>query len=572
MHILLLKGIFLLNLTNHRYNPLNMKKALLFVILLFSAFTSFAIDIHVNKHQLDSVLKILDKTISQKDLYTQKKIQTIDSLTNQEQKEKSLPRYFSIYGELFSEYKNFQMDSALVIAQKRKQIAEKIGIKTDETLAEMNIAEVMIVTGMYKEALDILDKQDRRSFTNTTQFSTLYHLYHSLYMIMAQYSFTEQEKIRYDLLEYQYKDSILSTLSPDDVVYKMVQSSKLVKEKNYDDAFAISLKLYRENLNNTHMTAMISHNIVDIFTAYKMRNEKKYFLTISAINDIQSGVKEYMSLSELAVILYEDGDLDRAYNYMQCSLEDAIFCKARLRTLELSKALPIINMAYEQKMQQEKDRLATLLFIIIILAVILFIAFSYIYKKLRELAIARRSLKTINEELKLVNTDLNKLNKDLSESNYIKEEYIGYVFSICSTYIDRLDDFRKVVNRKIKVGQTEDLFKQTNSPSFVNDELKEFYKSFDTVFLNLYPNFIKDFNSLLLPEEQVWAKEGELLSPELRIYALVRLGINDSVKIASFLHYSPQTVYNYRLKIRNKSMISKDFFSEAVRKLGKIKE
>lgn len=257
---------------------------------------------------------------------------------------------------------------------------------------------------------------------------------------------------------------------------------------------------------------------------------------------------------------------------MQCSLEDAIFCKARLRTLELSKALPIISTAYEQKMQQEKDRLATLLFIIVVLAIILLIAFSYIYKKLRELAVARKSLKTINKELKLVNSDLNKLNKDLSESNYIKEEYIGYVFSICSTYIDRLDDFRKVVNRKIKVGQTEDLFKQTNSPSFVNDELKEFYKSFDTVFLNLYPDFIKDFNALLLPEEQVWAKEGELLSPELRIYALVRLGINDSVKIASFLHYSPQTVYNYRLKIRNKAKISKDLFPEAVRKLGKINE
>lgn len=549
-----------------------MKRAIPFVVFLFSTLVSFAIDLNINKNQLDSVLKILDKTISQKELYTQKKIHFIDSLTNQAQKAKSLPLRFSIYGQLFSEYKNFQMDSALVIAQKRMQIAEQLKLKTDKTLTQMNIAEVMIVTGMYKEALDILDKQDRKSFTNTSQFSTLYHLYHSLYMIMAQYSFTEQEKSRYDLLEYQYKDSILSTLAPDVVAYKMVQSSKLVKERKYEEAFTISSKLYKENINNSHITAMISHNIVDIFAAYKMKNEEKYFLTISAINDIQSGVKEYMSLSELAVMLYEDGDLDRAYNYMQCSLEDAIFCKARLRTLELSKALPIISTAYEQKMQQEKDRLATLLFIIVVLVIILLIAFSYIYKKLRELAVARKSLKTINKELKLVNSDLNKLNKDLSESNYIKEEYIGYVFSICSTYIDRLDDFRKVVNRKIKVGQTEDLFKQTNSPSFVNDELKEFYKSFDTVFLNLYPDFIKDFNALLLPEEQVWAKEGELLSPELRIYALVRLGINDSVKIASFLHYSPQTVYNYRLKIRNKAKISKDLFPEAVRKLGKINE
>lgn len=549
-----------------------MKKTFLFVIFLFSSVVSFATNFNVQKYRLDSVLIALDKTINGKRIYTQKKESVIDSLTKCVQREEDLTRRFSIYDQLFFEYKNFQMDSTLVIAQKRMQIAKKLKLETDETLAEMNIAEVMIVTGMYKEAFDILNKQDRRRFTNTNQFSTLYHLYHSLYMIMAQYSFTEQEKIRYDSLECLYKDSILMTLSTNDIAYKMVQSSKMVKEKKYDEAFDIAFKLYNENINNGYIAAMISHNIVDIFAGCNMRNEEKYFLAISAINDIQNGVKEYMSLSELAAMLYEDGDLDRAYNYMQCSLEDAIFCKARLRTLELSNALPIINSAYEQKMQQEKDRLSTLLITIIALAAILFIAFCYIYRKLRELAIARKSLKIINEELKFVNADLNKLNKDLSESNYIKEEYIGYVFSICSTYIDRLDDFRKVVNRKIKVGQTEDLFKQTSSSSFVNDELKEFYRSFDSVFLNLYPNFIKDFNALLLPEEQVSAKEGELLSPELRIYALVRLGINDSIKIASFLHYSPQTVYNYRLKIRNKAKISKDLFSEAVRNLGQIQE
>ena len=100
----------------------------------------------------------------------------------------------------------------------------------------------------------------------------------------------------------------------------------------------------------------------------------------------------------------------------------------------------------------------------------------------------------------------------------------------------------------------------------------KYYKNFDAIFLHVYPSFVSDFNELLLPEERIVLKEGELLNTELRIYALVRLGINDSVKIAELLHCSPQTVYNNRLKVRNKASVPKEQFAETVRLLGKMKE
>ena len=220
-----------------------------------------------------------------------------------------------------------------------------------------------------------------------------------------------------------------------------------------------------------------------------------------------------------------------------------MYCSARLRALEISQLMPIISTAYDLKTKQEKRNLLVFSTTISILVIVLICAMLYIYKQLKAIAVVRLSLKNMNTDLMGMNDDLNNLNSVLSESNHVKEEYIGYLFSICSSYINKIEDFRKSINRKLKAGQIDDVVQLTNPTStLLQTELKEFYKNFDTIFLNLYPDFVEQFNTLLVPGENILPKEGELLSPELRIFALVRLGINDSVKIANFLHYSPQTV------------------------------
>lgn len=187
-----------------------------------------------------------------------------------------------------------------------------------------------------------------------------------------------------------------------------------------------------------------------------------------------------------------------------------------------------------------------------------------------ELSEAQINVAKANEQLQTLNSELTEANYKLCESNYIKEEYIGYVFAICSNYISKLDRFRKDINRKIKANKFEEVRQLTDTSTMAQNELKEFYHNFDAIFLHVYPDFVSDFNSLLLPNEKIVLKEGELLNTELRIYALVRLGINDSVKIAEFLHCSPQTVYNNRLKCRNKANIPKEQFASTVRSLGKM--
>ena len=256
---------------------------------------------------------------------------------------------------------------------------------------------------------------------------------------------------------------------------------------------------------------------------------------------------------------------------MKCAMEDAVFSNSRLRTLEVSEMLPLINKAYDTKMREQRSNLILVLTITLVLFVIVLISIYYIYKQMRQLSKARREQSLLNESLIQINEELKTVNLKLSESDHVKEEYISHLFNVCSSYISKLEDFRLLVKRNLQTGQAKQLSRMVDDNSLVADELREFYKQFDSIFLKIYPSFIKDFNELMTPEGIITPKEGDLLTPELRIFALVRLGINDSVKIAEFLHYSPQTIYNYRLKVRNKAKASKDEFLDEVIRIGQIK-
>lgn len=541
-----------------------------FYFIIHSVFLSGSI-FDISETRKDSLFLVLDQVIRDKKIYADEKIKNISILSDKLLNVSTLEDKFVIYGQLFEEYKDFQMDSALVIANKRAEIAQKINLPQFTFFSDMDYVNVMIVTGMYKEAMDLLDKQDRTSFISKDQFSNMYHLYHSLYLVMADYSFFDKEKEIYKTKEYQYKDSILSVLDSSNLGYKLVEISKYQTEGRTEQVYALVQQIYTNNKDNYHFIGMLMYAMAEAYNSEEKIDLMEYFLILSAINDLRSGVREYLSLPELAILVYNRGDVERAYKYMKCSLEDAILCQARLRTLQMSDTLPIINTSYELKMKEEKQRLVMVIVVVIVLVIALIVSFLSLYLKLKELAKARRRLKTMNTELKTVNQNLKDLNEELQESNYVKEKYIGYVFNLCSIYIDKIDNFRKKINRKIQGGQVDELYQETNSSSFVNEEIKDFYKSFDEIFLNLYPTFISDFNNLLREEERIYPKTNELLTPEMRIYALVRLGIDDSQRIAEFLHYSPQTIYNYRLKIRGKSYLSKEKLYVEIKNIGHSK-
>lgn len=528
-------------------------------IFFFLFLSFFSIVNYAETLDIDSAFKVLDEAIANRDIYESKKKDKILEIKNQLSYTHEDASKLIKYDQLAQEYKGYQLDSALVYARKKQEIAYKLKDQRLIQYSMMNESEILSMMGMYNESLALLSKVEHQSLDKEL-LPYLYHINHSTYLYLADYAVEKSDKDKYQKLVYQYKDSILSLLDPNTINYRIVKSGQYLMNRDFRKAIELAEGAFKD-ATDEHTQAICAYLLSDIHNQMGNKEKEKEYLIISAISDIKSAVKEYISLRKLGMLLYEEGDIDRAYTYMKLSLEDAISSNARMRTLEISEMIPLVSKTYDLKMRAENKRLVTALIIISVLSVVLIISVSSVYIQLKKLAKARRNLKAINNNLK-------QLNLELSESNYIKEEYISYVFVMCSEYIDKLEDYRKMVNRKIKTGQIDDLHKVTSSSSLVADELKSFYKSFDTIFLNLYPNFIEDFNNLLLKEESITPKENELLSPEMRIFALVRLGINDSTKIANFLHYSSQTVYNYRLKVRNKA-ISKDDFNEAVTHIGK---
>ena len=218
----------------------------------------------------------------------------------------------------------------------------------------------------------------------------------------------------------------------------------------------------------------------------------------------------------------------------------------------------------------ERERLnhfRTVLAVVISFLLCLVAALSFLVVMNRRLHRAKNTLKERNEQISSLNRRLSSQRAEIVEANRVKEEYIAMFLSISSQYIDKLTSFQNDVRRRISRNQTDELLAELRDAERTGRELDNFYRMFDDIFLNIYPTFVDDFNALLSDEGKVSLPKGGGLNAELRIYALVRLGINDSTKIASLLHYSVQTIYNYRNRVKN-SALDRAGFEDAVRGIG----
>lgn len=524
-------------------------------------------------NDIDSLLKVLDSSVDNYQVFSSQKEEQLNKL-------KELLRYtnnddqrYKICGQLYDNYKSYKSDSALTYAQKKLQIAEKMNNRWNLTDAKLNLASIMGTSGMYKESMDILETINIQD--NPDLKAYYFHVYRTVYGFMADYTVSTREKERYNKLVSNFRDSLLVVNPPHSETHIMVKTDQLIANKKSDEAIKILLSYYPTIKNDKHTRAIIAYCISVTYQKQQNRENEKKWLIISAINDIQSANKDYISLRSLAFLLYEEGDIDRAYKYIKRSLEDALFCNARLRTYEISQMLPIIDQAYQHQSQARQRQLIISLISISLLSVFLLIAVLSVYRQMRKLSVARKDLSQANKLLNDLNKELSETNKllkhsneTLSEANLIKEEYIGRYMDQCSAYIDKLDDYRRLLNKTATAGKIDDLIQTIKSKQFIEDELKEFYTNFDSTFLQLFPTFVEEFSALLVDNEEIQLKSGELLNTELRIFALIRLGISDSVKISHFLRYSLSTIYNYRTKLRNKSAVPRDEFESYVMKIG----
>ncbi|WP_313266381.1 DUF6377 domain-containing protein [Sphingobacterium sp.] len=539
-----------------------MKKFILLILLSIALFPVFA------NGNADSLLQVLDKAIAQRTQFSDKKEQHLKELKQAFHHSGNLPDKFRYADKLFDAYKHYNLDSAIAAARTKLSLAQQLQDRQLVFQSQMNIAEIMGKMGIYKETFDSMAKIDK-SKLGKDQWGYYYHLYHSIYTLLFNNALLDDEKKQYNALISHYKDSLLQVYDAQSIAYKLTYNDKLLEKGDYRQALLALQQIGRQPDEDSAQKASIAYRFAKTYEKLGDAAEQKRFLTLAALTDIRRAAKSYVALRELAVLLYKEGQVDRAYSYIRCAMEDASFARARFRMLEISEALPIIVASYDKKMEEEKNNLFNYLILISILSVILLASSILIYQQLKRISATKKLVKSKNDELMEINVTLRDLNAKLSESDHVKETYIGYVFNLCSSYINKLESYRVNLHKKLRAGQVQEALAATGDTNLVSNEVRDFFQNFDAVFLSIYPRFIPDFNRLLKPEEQIQPKADDCLTPELRVFALMRMGIPDSSRIANFLHYSPQTVYNYKRKIMNKLEVGKGEFKLKMEQIGR---
>lgn len=520
----------------------------------------------------DTILKKLNDALKNKQRYVELKEERILNFKKIKSADLSKEQEYNYNKTLYTEYQKFNSDSAIFYVKKNLKIAEELQNKELSDLANIQLVTLYSSSGKYRESEAILKSINKKALSKT-----LLPNYYVAYREFFEHYAANSYDIKYIEQIRKYRDSLLMVLDPNSLNYQINKIQQRMSQKKIDISQKQLLDLLKKTKEDNPQYAMITYLLGSIYEGTHQLELRKKYYALSATADIKNANKDNASLQELALVFYEAGDVDMAYKLTQSAIEDALYCNVQFRTLLMSEVYSIINTVYLEKEAKRKTELQLYLLCISLLSVFLIVAVIYVYKQMKKVSRIRgelyetsQKLAELNKDITKTNNQLQERNSQLSESNHVKEEYIAHFFNLCSAYINKLENYRIILNKKATAKQFDEIYKMLKSTTLVDNELEELYKNFDIIFLNLYPTFVKDFNELLIKEEQIVLKQGELLNTELRIFALIRLGITDSVKIAAFLRYSLSTIYNYRTRARNKAAVSRNDFEEMVMKIGLI--
>lgn len=522
--------------------------------------------------EIEKELERLDRIVDDSSRYHNAKRQKIYDIRASLRPEDTDTCRYRVYDELYSEYYQYDLDSAMSYAKKKLAIAEKTDEYRIKTDAILDLSERYVLSGMYTETLHIIDTIQTERM-DSSLLVNYFHICQSLYEDLSSTSDDPDLKIIYRDMKDRYRDLRLSYLHKDDIASLFVRS-EISREKSTGESMLseIQRRIQSSDTDN-HSRAMLCYIAAHIYHAINDRENELLYYILSACNDLTAPVNDYMSLHELAAIMYEDGHIERAYRYITRSVQDAMIAQSRLNINSINSILPIISASYDRMMQEKHRQLMYLLLGTSILAVLLVIATSASIKARKRTEEAEKKTRENNVLLKEANDSLQKYIAMLTEANQIKESYLSRYMDMCVDYIEGLERYRSQLRQTAKSGGFNRVMENLRSGNYIKKELQEFYSQFDNTFLTLFPDFVRQFNMLLKPECRIEDHTYEKsLSTELRVMALIRLGIHDSAKIARFLRRSISTVYNYRVKMRNAALSGREDLENQVMGIGRFSD
>lgn len=501
--------------------------------------------------------ELLDQAISQYPQYLKQKEQHIDQLKRTAHKAPNTQAQIDALLQIYNVYQSFQKDSALFYINECIRLAKDHQLYDQQARYQSLLALQYSIIGSYSEALSVLRHIDRNALS-PQGWQDYYYTSNNVYQNMALTAQSTDEKLpaKYFAIADLYGDSLLQHTSPQSFFALHRQEINLTLNHRFQEALRVNDQQLATCKDDSRQFAIVAFNRNLIYMAMNDKRNAKLWLVKSAIVDIKSAIMDQSALWTLAEMLCEENDVERANRYLRFSYRALSHFNAQARFWQVSPVLDKIDTSYQVLLAQNNLRLKTTLAIISIMAFAMALFSYFIYRQ------KRLANKARNEAMQL--------NHKLAESNQVKEEYIGQFLASCSHYIDLIEQQRLEVNKKLRKKQYAELSEMTNSSALKDEALDELYAHFDSAFLHLYPHFVQDLNGLLREDSQIKLSDDGRLTPTVRIFALIRLGIDDSNKIAEFLHYAVNTIYNYRAKLKNAAKGDRNTFEQEVKKLGLI--
>lgn len=512
-----------------------------------------------NRSERDSVLYELDKAVSKRQLYSNQKQRDIDSLKRTRQQQISQEEIYRLNIALIDAYSTFVCDSAEYYIHDNLRIARQLNNKKYMLESQLRLAFIYSLSGLFVQANEIFKSISCQDLPNDLKAMYCWNRIR-YYENLIRYTDDDYFSTYYAARKETYRDTLMSVLGEGTDMYLKELAFKLQYEGKRQEALKLLNKLYQKEVPGSHGWAMLTMGLAKAYEQVGDSAAEEKYLILAATADKKLAIKENEALLSLVGLLYKKGDINRAYNYVKVALDDANFYNSRFKNTVIARIHPIIENTYLIRLEEQKRNLQFSLLVIAVFIVILTVSLCFTYKQMKKVSQAKTDLKQMNNELSALNGKLN-------EVNAVKEKYISYFLNQCAVYVNKLDEYRRDVLRKLKAGKTDDIYKISSKP--FEGELEGLYENFDKAFLQLYPHFMEDFNALLRPEGRYTLPAGKL-NVELRIFALMRLGITNMGQVSSFLHCSTQTVYNYKSKVKSLSDLDRDDFDERVKKLGNL--
>lgn len=536
-----------------------------------------------SQENIDSLKGVLKDVLQNKKELDASKWSSIRTLEGKLRSNDQSPNLrYQAYLNLFNAYKSFIHDSAYVYSQKVASYAKLLNDNEKINYSKVNLGFVLVSSGMFKEGIDTLKRVNPEILNKAQQFE-----YYFL-MARANFDLTDYNKIHdfselYRAEGLKYCDTIMSKYSKGSYEYLSGIGLKQLRAKQFSQAIRsyeslLKLKLsYRDSAINYSCLSYL------YFSVNKPELGLRYLLKSSIIDNTHS-IKESLAMVKLAEYIYQKGETKEAFNYIHSAIEDNNFYGAKQRKVEISNILPIIEKDKINDIEKQKQSLLIYASIITLLIILTIYFASKTFRQLKKIRIADKlimeknhdlnhanaELLIINASLDVANRSLTRTNRKLDEVNLIKEEYIGQFFNIHSDYIDKLEKLKRSLEKIAHLKQYDQLqivVKRMDT----NIERESFFQRFDEVFLNLFPDFILDFNALFAEKDKTLPSPGQLMNNELRIFALIRLGIDENETIAKILNYSVNTIYTYKTKVKNRSLVANDIFKEKIMSIRTVK-